>query len=132
MPILNVKVSTAANAEIGASINSGLSELTARILHKNPEVTALTIDFVPPEHWYVGGKTLREHDRNSFYFDIKIVDGTNTKEEKSRYIAESFAFFAGLLGNLHPESYIHVHDVRADAYGFAGQTQEYRYIKAKA
>src|SRR4051812_33943124 len=100
MPILNVKVSSAADAEIGARISSGLSELTARILHKNPELTALTIDFVPPEHWYVGGKTLRDHGRNSFYFDVKIVDGTNTKEEKSRYIAESFAFFAGLLGNL--------------------------------
>ena len=32
-----------------------------------------------------------------------------------------------LLGDLHEESYIHVQDVRAAAYGYGGKTQEYRY-----
>jgi 4-oxalocrotonate tautomerase len=35
---------------------------------------------------------------------------------------------AQLLGPLHEESYVHVHDVRGDAYGFGGLTQERRYI----
>jgi 4-oxalocrotonate tautomerase len=33
-----------------------------------------------------------------------------------------------LLGHLHEESYIHVSEVNADAYGFGGLTQERRYI----
>lgn len=131
MPILNVKVSAAASSELSARINTGLVALTQRILRKNPELTAVAIDFVAPEHWYVGGKSLAEHRKSSFYFDIKIVDGTNTKDEKSRYVAEAFGFFAELLGDLHPESYIHVQDVRAEAYGYGGKTQEYRYIKAQ-
>ena len=36
-----------------------------------------------------------------------------------------------LLGPLHGESYVHVNDVRADAYGFGGLTQERRYIARK-
>jgi len=32
---------------------------------------------------------------------------------------------------VHEESYIYIHDVRAEAYGFGGLTQEYRYIRAK-
>jgi 4-oxalocrotonate tautomerase len=60
------------------------------------------------------------------------LDGTNTKDEKARYIAEAYAFFSQLLGELHPESYVYVQDVRAEAYGFGGKTQEYRYIKAQA
>lgn len=36
-----------------------------------------------------------------------------------------------LLGDLHPESYIHVHDVPADSYGFGGVTQEVRYVQSK-
>jgi hypothetical protein len=32
-----------------------------------------------------------------------------------------------LLGNVHPESYVYVQDVRATAYGFGGRTQEYRH-----
>ena len=67
--------------------------------------------------------------RSSFYLDIKIVDGTNTKDEKARYIAAVFAKMGELLGELHPESYVYVHDVRAEAYGYAGLTQEFRYVQ---
>ena len=131
MPILNVKVSARPSAELVDTISRTLLELTARILRKKADLTAITIDFVDPEHWIVGGRSLVEHGKKSFYFDIKVVDGTNTKDEKAQYIAEAFAAFAGILGDLHPESYIYVQDVRGEAYGFGGQTQEYRYIKAK-
>lgn len=60
-----------------------------------------------------------------------MVDGTNAKDEKAQYIAESFRPFGKLPGNLHDESYIYIHDVRAEAYGFGGLAQEYRYIKAR-
>ena len=33
-----------------------------------------------------------------------------------------------ILGPLHEESYVHVHDVRDDAYGYGGLTQGQRYI----
>ena len=57
-----------------------------------------------------------------------MTDSTNTKDEKSRYLAEVFAAMAKLVGPLHEESYILVHDVRADAYGYGGLTQEHRYV----
>ena len=37
-----------------------------------------------------------------------------------------------LLGPLHEESYAHVDEVKGDAYGFGGLTQERRYIAGKA
>ena len=132
MPILTLKLSAHPSRELVASASETLLELTTRILHKKRELTAIAIDFVPPEHWIVGGSTLASQGKNSFYFDIKVVDGTNTKDEKAQYVAEAFAAFSKLLGNVHEESYIYVHDVRAEAYGFGGLTQEYRYIKAKA
>ena len=131
MPILNVKVSQPANAKMSVDIAETLLELTTRILHKKRQLTSITIDYVAPEHWIVGGSSLAAQRKNSFYFDIKVVDGTNTKDEKAQYIAESFQAFEKLLGDLHYESYIYVHDVRAEAYGFGGLTQEYRYIKGK-
>ncbi len=131
MPILNVKVSQAASPALTERISEMLLELTTRILHKKRELTAIVIDFVPPENWIVGGKSLAVQQKTSFYFDIKVVDGTNTKDEKAQYVHEAFAAFAALLGALHEESYIYIHDVRAEAYGFGGLTQEYRYIKSK-
>lgn len=113
--------------ELTREISELLLDLTTRILGKKREVTAIAIDFVEHDSWVVGGHLLSEQNRNSFYFDIKITDETNTKDEKARYIREAFAGFERILGNLHEESYIYVQDVKAASYGYGGYTQEYRY-----
>ena len=126
MPILNVKVSIEKSPEAVAAISDMLLELTSSILGKKREVTAITIQFINPDSWVIV-RPLSEQHKSSFYFDIKITDETNTKDEKARYIAEVFAGFAKILGELHEESYIYVEDVRAASYGYGGRTQEYRY-----
>ena len=130
MPILNVKVGARKSAALTKAIASTLSDLTTRVLHKKPEVTAIAIDYVDPDDWIVAGKSLSEHGKSSFYFDIKITDETNSKEEKAQYIRESFDALSELLGNVHEESYIYVQDVRAAAYGYGGKTQEFRFHHA--
>lgn len=127
MPILNVKVSGKKSAETTKQINELLLDLTHRILGKKKEVTAIAIDYVDHDSWFVGGHLLSEQDKNSFYFDIKVTDETNTKDEKAQYIKEAFEGFERILGNIHEESYIYVQDVRAASYGYGGKTQEYRY-----
>ena len=127
MPILNVKVSGEKSPERTRRIAELLLDLTTRILKKKREVTSIAIDYVDPDDWIVGGKSLSEQQKSSFYFDIKITDETNTKDEKALYIREAFDGFAAILGNLHDESYIYVQDVRAASYGYGGHTQEYRY-----
>ena len=130
MPILNVKVSAKASSAMTRDIAGILLELTTRILHKDPKVTSIAIDYVDPEHWIVAGKSLAEQRKTSIYFDIKITDETNSKAEKAQYIQEAFEAFSELFGDLHEESYIYVQDVRATAYGYGGRTQEYRYHHA--
>lgn len=127
MPILNVQVSAKKSAALTQSIADILLELTARILHKKPEVTSIVINYVDPDDWIVGGKSLTELGKCSLYFDIKITDETNTKSEKAEYISAVFSAFKKLLGELHEVSYIYVEDVRATAYGYGGLSQEYRY-----
>jgi len=131
MPILDVKISAEPSRELITAVSETLLDLTTRILRKKRELTSIAINFVPPQHWVVGGATLAEQRKRSFFLDIKIVDGTNTKDEKAAYVAAVFHGFERLLGDLHEESYVHVHDVRADAYGYGGLTQEHRYVAAK-
>jgi 4-oxalocrotonate tautomerase len=130
MPILNVKVSGERSDAMTRAIATMLTELTQRILGKDPAVTAIAIDYVDPRDWIAGGSTLAEQGRSSVYFDIKITDETNTKSEKAAYIKAAFEGFETLLGNLHEESYIYVQDVRAASYGYGGRTQEWRYQRA--
>jgi 4-oxalocrotonate tautomerase len=127
MPILNVKVSGDKDVQVTKKITALLLDTTTRILKKKPQVTAITIQYVPRDCWVVGGELLCEQNKSSFYLDIKVTDETNTKDEKADYIREVFSGFQCILGDLHDESYIYVEDVRAAAYGFGGRTQEFRY-----
>jgi 4-oxalocrotonate tautomerase len=126
MPILNVLLSGPAHAQTTHEVAALLSDLTARLLHKKPELTSIAVRYVEPEHWVVGGRTLAEQGCSSAYVEIKITDETNTRTEKAAYIRAVFDGLSALMPNLHHESYIHVHDVRAGAYGYGGLTQEYR------
>jgi len=127
MPILKVKVSGEKSTQKSEDIKNMLSDVTQRILGKKPEVTSILIEFVPTDSWYVAGDSLKTAQKSSFYFDIKITDETNTKDEKARYIQEAYDGFCRILGDVHEESYIHIEDVRAGTYGYGGKTQEYRY-----
>jgi 4-oxalocrotonate tautomerase len=60
-----------------------------------------------------------------------VVDGTNTKPELATYLSHVFAAMGSLLGNVHQESYILVHEVSAAAYGYGGKTQEFRFIAGR-
>ncbi|MBR0568151.1 4-oxalocrotonate tautomerase family protein [Azoarcus sp. L1K30] len=132
MPILTVKLSASPSPQLTQAVADMLIEATERILKKKRSVTAIVIDYVAPGNWLIAGNSLVEHAMNSVYFDIKITDETNTKDEKAQYITETFAGFARLIGPLHENSYIYVQDVRAAAYGYGGRTQEYRYHQPPA
>lgn len=127
MPILNVKVAAARSDRLTEEISKTLIDLTSGVLGKQREVIAIAISYVDPRDWVVGGSSLAAQGKSSFALDIKVTDETNSKAEKARYVREVFDAFARLLPNLHDVSYVHVDDVRATAYGYAGRTQEFRF-----
>ncbi len=129
-----ISVSIAAPAgsnDLAASIAETISGLTTAILRKDPRVTAVSVEFVEREHWFIGGRSVASLGTAAFFVDVRITDGTNTKDEKERFVAAAFAALDALLDGAHHESYVHVHDVRADAYGYGGSTQERRYINGR-
>ncbi|MDW9888967.1 4-oxalocrotonate tautomerase [Sinorhizobium meliloti] len=131
MPIINISVTGQPNPELSGKIAAKVSDLTQSHLRKDPSVTAVVVSYVDPRHWFAGGKSLASQQANSFWLDIKVVDGTNTKQELGAYIEAVFAAFEDILGKVHPESYVLVHEVPAAAYGYGGKTQEFRYISGR-
>jgi 4-oxalocrotonate tautomerase len=131
MPYINVKLTAKPDPALSARIARQVSELTKAHLRKDPTVTAVAVDYVDPQHWFAGGRSLADHDTHTFWLDIKVVDGTNTKQEMAAYLEAVYAFMSDTLGGIHGESYIFVHEVPASAYGFGGKTQEFRFIAGK-
>ena len=93
-------------------------------------VTAVAVEFISRKLWFVAGRSTEEIGRPAFFLDVRITDGTNSKDEKARFHATTFAALDQLLGGVDPESYIHVDDLRADSYGYGGLTSERRYVQS--
>jgi 4-oxalocrotonate tautomerase len=131
MPYINVKITAKPDVALSARIARDVTELTKRHLGKDPTVTAIAVDHVDPTHWFIGARSLSEQGVRSFWLDIKVTAGTNTKQELAAYIEAIYAALSDTLGGVHSESYVLVHEVPASAYGFAGKTQEFRFIAEK-
>ena len=132
MPIIQIKLSAPRSTELSARVAARVSTLTTSLLSKPAGLISIAIDYQDPAHWFVGGPAIAGQGKTTFFLDIKITDETNTREEKARYVDAVFDAMAELIGPLHQESYIHVHDVRAEAYGYGGRTQAARYHAARS
>ena len=131
MPFLDVKVSRGSTPDDAKAIAGELTRLTHELLGKRREVTAVAIDWLPAEQWFIGARSLAAAGLRSFLLKIEITAGTNTKDQKAAFVAAVFTAMEKLLGPLAPASYVVIQEVAADAWGYAGRTQEYRYIEGK-
>ena len=131
MPIITISVTGKPDARLSAAIAKDVTEITAKELRKDPTITAVAVNYVDPQHWFAGSKSLAEQGSNTFWLDIKVVDGTNTKLELEAYLKAIFEAFGRLLGGVHEESYAFVHEVPAAAYGYGGKSQEFRFISGR-
>ena len=134
MPMIQIKfapVPAISPDGLESQIAATASRLSGEWLGKDPLVTAVLVEKVDPAIWYCGGRTLAEQGTAGLWLDIRVTEGTNTKDEKAAFVAATFKAMADLLGPLHNESYVHVLEARGDAYGYGGVTQERRYIDSR-
>lgn len=128
MPFIQVKISGERDTALAAKVAQRITALTHQHLRKDPALQAVAVEFIAPEQWFIAGTPLAAQSVRSFYLNISITDETNTKDEKSAYIAAVYAAMDELLGGVHEKSYVLVADVKAAAYGYGGITQEERYV----
>src|SRR5580700_6563138 len=78
MPLITVSFSSSRyTPSLKADIAVAVSDLTAKILHKDPKVTAIIVKSVDPADWFAGGKSLAEQKLASFWLDIHVTESTN-------------------------------------------------------
>lgn len=131
MPCLTITLSGQPSSATCEAVASTLTDLTEELLGKKRELTAVLVESLPRERWFTNAQPLTTSGKNSFYLDIAITSGTNTKQEKAAYIRQVFRALEQLLGELDPASYIIIREISADAWGYQGVTQEYRFVAAQ-
>ncbi|WP_085674021.1 MULTISPECIES: tautomerase family protein [unclassified Pseudomonas] len=123
MPGITLTLSGAPNAALASGLSHELTELTARVLDKQPSQTMVIVRFVDAGLWFIDSESLERLGRNSFRLEVTITDETTTVEQKRQYQREAYDLLSGRIGNVHPHSNVHIIDVRATAYGYGGVPQ---------
>lgn len=126
MPTLQLRVAPLQNPERYAALAQALTDLTARVLGKRPDVTAVLIDDLPAARWFIGGQS---QTQPTALLQIDITAGTNTETEKACFVAQAFAELQRQLGAgqpLAPASYVIVRELPATDWGYGGHTQAAR------
>lgn len=128
MPQLNLDLIAAPSASLSAQAIAGLTQLTATLLGKRADITAVGVRYVDAAHWGIAGQSLAERDERAFYLEVLVTAGTNVSSDYSAYLAAAHALLSELLGGVNPASYVVIREVRADAWGYGGVSQEGRRL----
>lgn len=129
MPTLQLKISPPQNPVRQQALADGLTRLTAQHLSKRAEVTAVMVENVPAQSWFVAGRSVT---RATAFLEISVTAGTNTTQQKAAFIDAAFTELGVQLGDqsegspLEPASYVIVRELPASDWGYGGQTQAAR------
>lgn len=129
MPTLQLKITPPQPAERLQVLARRLTELTANVLGKRPEVTAVVIEELWPGRWFVGG---RNPGVATALLEIRITEGTNSPEEKQTFVQAAYEELWQQLGPLAEASYVVVQEVAATDWGYGGRTQAQRRAQRKS
>ena len=106
-----------------------LSRLTAEILPKDPGVTAVLVESAEADDWIVAGSSVADQKIGTFYVEVSITEHTNIKDETTEWVRRVYEEMNALIGPVHEASYVLVHAVDGDAYGYGGLTQNLRWAR---
>jgi 4-oxalocrotonate tautomerase len=123
MPTLQLKLTPPQSAERLQLLARRLTELSARVLGKRREVTAVVVEELWPGRWFVGGRNPAEA---TAMLEIRVTEGTNSVAEKEDFIAAAWEELQQQLGPLEEASYVVVQEVPASDWGYGGRTQAAR------
>jgi 4-oxalocrotonate tautomerase len=126
MPTLNLKLSSLPSKETLEAIGASLTKATHELLGKREELTALMIETLPSQQWFIGGAPSAEP---TAWLEILISAGTNTEHQKASFIQAAHDLLKVHLtckGVFALASYVIVRELPMTDWGYSGITQAAR------
>lgn len=105
------------------------TELMVSVMRKPVEGIAVLVEGVDQGRWSIAGPAVDV----AAHVEATIALGTNTPDEKARFIAEMWTLLRSALGpELREETYIVINEVDTKAYGRGGLTRAERDRRRQA
>lgn len=128
MPFVHIRVAGPRLApEQVEKLQREATALMAGIMRKKEELTSVLVEQAEISGWAIGGAAVPV----AAHLDVKVTQGTNTGEEKARFIKAANDLLKSVLGSQLPvATYVVVHEIPSTAWGYDGLTQEARKLAA--
>jgi 4-oxalocrotonate tautomerase len=120
MPFIDVSVHPELRPGEAAAVADLVTRAMVDIMGKRRVVTAVRVHADPSVTWTIGGSPAGDR---TVYLEARITAGSNGPEEKAQLIAELHRGLNELLGGIAEASYLVIHELPADAWGYGGHTQ---------
>ena len=101
------------------SLAGALTDLIARDLGKRRDLTSVLIETPADGYWTVGGT----RQVPAAHLEVFVTTGTNTVEEKRLFVAQAMRLLRGAIPDLHPATYVVVHELPSTDWGYDGRSQ---------
>lgn len=124
MPYIDLLVYPDVTPSQAAELAAGITDAMAEVMGKRREVTAIRVAPAGAALWTIGGAACRGP---TAYLEVKITAGTNTPSQKAALLRRLHGLLSATLGGLAEASYLVIHELPADAWGYAGTTQAARF-----
>ncbi|MFC3998388.1 4-oxalocrotonate tautomerase family protein [Nocardiopsis sediminis] len=103
------------------TLATGLTELAVTTLKKPLERTTVHLNLVPADRYYVGGELVT--GATGAHVEVSITVGTNSADEKARFIAQTYELLRSTLGVLPSVAGVALYEMHPESYGYNGITQ---------
>ncbi len=129
MPYINVKVAgPQVDEQQVTALQHGTTALIVEALNKKASLAAVVVETVPLANWSIGAAAVP----CAAHVDVMVGEGTNTAEQKAQLSSRTHALLQQVLGSELPlATYVVIHGLARDTWGYSGLTQEHR-IKVQA
>lgn len=123
MPYIELLLQPTPTPAQAAILARGITDAMVEVMGKRSEVTAVRIGDADARLWAIDGKAC---SGATAYLDVKITAGTNSAEQQAALLQRLHALLVDTLDELAEASYIVIHEVPAESWGYAGLSQATR------
>jgi 4-oxalocrotonate tautomerase len=124
MPYINLKIlKEQVSEEIKQQLVDGLIEIVTVIMHRNKDLTVITVDEMEAKNWFIGNEPMTRNKGNHgnvCFVSIKISKGTSNPKEMSDVITSGKSLINKVLGNNELTNYFIIEELNPDGWGFDG------------
>ncbi|MFG2136292.1 4-oxalocrotonate tautomerase family protein [Streptomyces sp. NPDC048650] len=130
MPFIRVTVSDPELAPATQqALAEGLTDLAVSALGKSAGRTTVHVHLVPGDRYFVAGRPM--DGCTGAHVEVSITAGTNSAEEKARFITEAYELLRTALGVLPPVAGVALYELHPESYGYNGVTQLDHYRQSR-